>query len=413
MENPKRSMTRLELYQLVWSTPIQKLAATYGISDRGLAKTCERHLIPVPPRGYWAKIEAGHAVKKTPLRKVENKALHEVHIGTGQTLNARSPYVTEVLARAREEIEQENARLTVALETDLPTAELPEEDEVIAEPKDAGTSINAQPERLRSSVKSFISELRQCKEDRDGFVASRWVKLPPKDISRLGNFLNSLAVELEKFGFSFFVGERRVGFIKGETIVDMRVEAPRKRETENTRYGWKTFTYVHAGRFRVKIDGHAAGIKSEWNDTEARSIEDCVDKIAECVRLNHIANKEWEINARKAERRRAHLAMRRKLAEQRRERENARLEFLREIAEARREADELRATIGLASPRGEVSDDYRKMMEWAQLRLADLERRTTADAIQTGLTERQLFAVPDPLADPEGDPPEKKNFWDD
>lgn len=391
---------------------MQKLAATYGISDRGLAKTCARHLVPVPPRGYWAKIEAGHAVKKTPLRKVENKALHEVHIGKGQTLNARSPYVIEVLARAREEIEQENAKLTTVLEIDLPDTNVVEQDKVITEAEHADAPLSNRPERLRSSVKTFIAELRQCREDRDGFVASRWVKLPPKDIARFGNILNSLAVDLEKYGFLFFVGERRIGFIKDETSVDIRVEAPRKREAEPTRYGWKTFTYTHAGRLKIKIDGHAEGIKSEWNDTEARSIEDCLDKIVECVRLNHIANKEWQIKVREAERRRAHLAMRRKLAEQRLEREKARLTFLREIADARREADELRATIGLASPRGEVSDDYRRMMEWAQLRLADLERRTTADSIQAELTERQLFAVPDPLADPEGDPPEKKNFWD-
>lgn len=32
------------------------LAIEFGISDRGLAKVCGRHRIPVPPRGYWAKV---------------------------------------------------------------------------------------------------------------------------------------------------------------------------------------------------------------------------------------------------------------------------------------------------------------------------------------------------------------------
>jgi hypothetical protein len=60
------SLDRSQLYERVWTTPISKLAAEFGLSDRGLAKLCERHNIPRPPRGYWAKLEAGQAPKKTP-----------------------------------------------------------------------------------------------------------------------------------------------------------------------------------------------------------------------------------------------------------------------------------------------------------------------------------------------------------
>ena len=45
-----RRFTRRELYNLVWSKPISKLAATYGVSDAGLAKACRRANIPVPRR---------------------------------------------------------------------------------------------------------------------------------------------------------------------------------------------------------------------------------------------------------------------------------------------------------------------------------------------------------------------------
>lgn len=33
---------------------MSRLAAEYGLSDRGLAKICNRLNIPCPPRGYWA-----------------------------------------------------------------------------------------------------------------------------------------------------------------------------------------------------------------------------------------------------------------------------------------------------------------------------------------------------------------------
>jgi hypothetical protein len=47
MSEPK-TLTRRELYELVWATPIQKLAAEFGVSDVGLAKSRERHRVPTP-----------------------------------------------------------------------------------------------------------------------------------------------------------------------------------------------------------------------------------------------------------------------------------------------------------------------------------------------------------------------------
>jgi hypothetical protein len=44
-----------------------KIAKEFGISDPGLAKTCKRLDVPVPPRAYWAKLQAGRAVSKPPL----------------------------------------------------------------------------------------------------------------------------------------------------------------------------------------------------------------------------------------------------------------------------------------------------------------------------------------------------------
>ncbi len=48
-------LTRDTLYQQLWSEPILHLVARLGLSDRGLAKLCARHDIPVPSRGWWAK----------------------------------------------------------------------------------------------------------------------------------------------------------------------------------------------------------------------------------------------------------------------------------------------------------------------------------------------------------------------
>lgn len=60
---------RETLYEQVWTVPTTQLALMYGISDVGLAKVCRRHRIPRPPRGYWARIESGQRIPRTPLPK--------------------------------------------------------------------------------------------------------------------------------------------------------------------------------------------------------------------------------------------------------------------------------------------------------------------------------------------------------
>ncbi len=59
-------MTRLELYERVWQTPMIKLAAELNLSDVGLAKICRSFSIPRPAAGHWAKVAAG----TTPNRPV-------------------------------------------------------------------------------------------------------------------------------------------------------------------------------------------------------------------------------------------------------------------------------------------------------------------------------------------------------
>ena len=63
-------LTRQQLYDRVWSTPAWKLGPELGMSGRGLAKLCGREGIPVPNRGYWAKLQVGKAPKPTPLPPV-------------------------------------------------------------------------------------------------------------------------------------------------------------------------------------------------------------------------------------------------------------------------------------------------------------------------------------------------------
>jgi hypothetical protein len=66
------TLTREELFDLVWTKPMSRLAAEYSMSNVGLAKLCARHDIPTPPRGYWAKLKAGEAPTRPKLPPSKN-----------------------------------------------------------------------------------------------------------------------------------------------------------------------------------------------------------------------------------------------------------------------------------------------------------------------------------------------------
>jgi hypothetical protein len=63
---------RVELYNLVWDQPLVKLAKKYRISDVRVGKVCRRLRIPLPGRGYWAKLKAGKPVGQPPLTVFED-----------------------------------------------------------------------------------------------------------------------------------------------------------------------------------------------------------------------------------------------------------------------------------------------------------------------------------------------------
>lgn len=60
-------VTRDELYELVWTEPMQKVAAQFGVSDVYLAEVCSRLNVPRPARGHWARLAAGQTVPRAPL----------------------------------------------------------------------------------------------------------------------------------------------------------------------------------------------------------------------------------------------------------------------------------------------------------------------------------------------------------
>ncbi len=62
---------REKLYQEVWSEPVLRVAASYGVSGVRIGKVCRILNIPAPPRGYWARLRSGQKMRRPPLPKLK------------------------------------------------------------------------------------------------------------------------------------------------------------------------------------------------------------------------------------------------------------------------------------------------------------------------------------------------------
>lgn len=64
-------ITREELYALVWSQPMTKVAEQFGVSGSYMARVCSLLQVPRPERGYWAKLAVGKAPPPQPLPEAQ------------------------------------------------------------------------------------------------------------------------------------------------------------------------------------------------------------------------------------------------------------------------------------------------------------------------------------------------------
>lgn len=61
------SLSRKELYDLVWSKPISTLSKEHDLSDLELRKICIDYQIPLPKNGHWSKLKYSKPVKIIPF----------------------------------------------------------------------------------------------------------------------------------------------------------------------------------------------------------------------------------------------------------------------------------------------------------------------------------------------------------
>lgn len=362
------SVERETLYDEVWTDPITKVAPRYGLSDVGLAKICRSLSIPLPGRGYWAKLRSGEVIKKTPLPKLE----------PGQSSTTGLVKLTEEQAASRDAVR----KTTVAIRKEVEPLTSPDE---VSPPHPL---IRAASKRLRQ---------------RDGWPENTLLRSAPSEVlhlvvtrdalDRALSLADLLLKALEKYDFEFLIdAERSVTWIRSretdtkmefsvtEHIRRTRHETTPAEERARQRYfnraRWETaisyptipqYDYTPTGVLTIKAGQWPS---RSWKDTPNTQLEDRLGEvIAGVIALSREVNAQDLERAREAEERRRKQARYEFITQQRAD-EAERFKQLEEQANNLDRAAKLRtyanAVEEQAKGEGQLTSEVVEWLTWAR-----------------------------------------------
>lgn len=303
---------RNKLYEEVWTNPVVQVAEQYGVSNTAIKKICKALNVPVPPRGYWAKLKAGKKTKKTPLPKAKG---HTRFIGTRTSASISKPETAhEPLAYLPEPEKQQVLSATGNIE-------VPPE----------GTRLHKKINAYKSAVSNWNKNDR--KEEGSQRSYSNYYDEPPflagviskEALPRVYRLLDALYRQVEDLGGT--ISDDLTLRVRGEYVSLTVIESQTKVEHELTREEaqaiiiyedekrrgkWaskpqvRKYDYIFNGRLRISIRENKF-----FKDTEKVKLEDRLGDIlidlyeeSETVRLERIQREEEERKREEKERQR-------------------------------------------------------------------------------------------------------------
>lgn len=171
---------RDDLYEKVWTKPMVEIAKEYEVSDKAIAKICDKLNVPVPGVGYWQKLEAGE--------KLERKRLPDIPPThpTEHTIRKNEPsYEFEISEEVNALIEKEKNPAS----------------KIIVQDKRGSTHILIR--RTEQSLeKSYRYSGMLCSQQAEDILK---ISVSPIEKGRVFRILNTLISELEGRGYLVYI----------------------------------------------------------------------------------------------------------------------------------------------------------------------------------------------------------------
>jgi hypothetical protein len=258
-KNGPMRVSREELYRLVWTEPMTKVAPRFGLSDVGLAKVCRKYQIPRPPVGYWAKLGVGQHVTPELLPALDEESLQEIEF-------FRRQFFTDATDAPEEVYEKVVVRVPERLTDPHPL--IAKTKTAIASKKgDRGRS-DAKPDScLNIAVSS--GELPRALRIFDA-VIKKW--------DELGGVVRIDSTRSSEERTRFEYGDDSVAVVLSENME--RIE-----NKSNKHHYYRDWTYKSTGRLVLTISGRwADGLRRRWADGKKQRLEGRLGSFIEGLR---------------------------------------------------------------------------------------------------------------------------------
>ena len=373
-EEMQEPLTREALYEAVWRTPMRTLARRYGCSDRGLAKACERYRIPVPPRGFWAKVAVGQRVHRPALPKLTAGELQTLPSVELPIPSQRAPAPGSAAAAVADETLKTGKRIQVrdtlhgAHPLVVKTREMLEsaapDDRGILHPdgrgyhtKSGALAVHVSKPQVHRALRIFDALLKAIE-------SNGWTVRCPAKTENRGTGITLLGEEVP-----ICIEEKVKRFDRPR--VDKRVTKGHSYDTGRGPYTtisvepYPRWGYEQLGQLALRVPSYSSPLL-QVADGNTQKIEDRIDEFI--VGVVKLAERQAE--RRRAwveeERQREQERQRRRDIEHQRAEEAARLEKLRREAAEWREAEDIRAFVAAAMATAKNSSAERLCyLEWA------------------------------------------------
>jgi hypothetical protein len=355
---PPFTVTRAALYEQVWAQPMLQLAKQYRVSSNAVAKACRKANIPVPPRGYWAKLQHGKRVMKRP-------PLPPAPTNRSETVTIRPtslPVGSDPVVDARALFEQN-----------------PENRIVVPEKLHRPHPLVQRVAAALATTKTIERGMRCSRSGGDTAVLD--VRVTWGARGRALRILDSLVKALEARGFE--VNEHGVR-IEGQRIPLGLVEkesraphVPTKAElARKQQYSWEripSWDYAPNGLLSIYADAYTwwrSDLRKRWSDGRSTQLEDMLNEVViGLVAIGATLRQRAEEQRREEEARAEQQRLREERARQARM-EKARRDNLLACTKAWSEAQQIRELIAEIERRaGSANDpgpvDIQTWLSWA------------------------------------------------
>ena len=368
-------LSREALYERVWTDPVRTVAQAFDVSETWLKKICASAVVPVPDRGYWAKLRAGKKAVRAPLPPRPPGLSHEVSIRAPRSgsywnnpeaeLNALDP----VEPQFAEPLEEVRARV----------------EKLVGSVKFIRSLDHAHP-----LVRKLLEIDARRHPPRDPPSRQFWSQKPLFDSAfekRRFRILSSIFIGAEKAGAQAWINDkeaRRVGCNVGHQSVSFLLDHPDAKPDRDG--SWRTREgFGDVLRLSISVYGEEGSITRSFCDDEERSIDAHLTEIVisiimageinyrEGARAEYLRTLKRRADLEEAVRRAQSEKMQR-AQERARAAEEARRTELVDLAQSFRASNDIRALVSQVMAKRTGGADAAKAQLWGKWALEVADR---------------------------------------